>query len=75
MTGADRGQAISGSENVSGTPRSPPPPRLKSREPSSTSPTSATSTLYGNGVKVGENDDPPSGEKPFEVGSADADYG
>ncbi|UUU38938.1 S8 family peptidase [Streptomyces sp. NBC_00162] len=36
--------------------------------------TSATSTLYRNGVKVGENDDPLSGEKPFTVDSTDAEY-
>ncbi len=36
--------------------------------------TSATSTLYRNGVKVGENDDPLSGWKPFTVDSTDAEY-
>ncbi|MFF8840215.1 S8 family serine peptidase [Streptomyces sp. NPDC015130] len=36
--------------------------------------TSATSTLYRDGVKVAENDDPLSGSKPFTVGSADAEY-
>ncbi|MFI5752288.1 S8 family peptidase [Streptomyces sp. NPDC051644] len=36
--------------------------------------TSATSTLYRNGVKVGENDDPLSGGKPFTVDSTDAEY-
>ncbi|WP_371655995.1 MULTISPECIES: S8 family serine peptidase [unclassified Streptomyces] len=36
--------------------------------------TSARSTLYRNGVKVGENDDPLSGQKPFKVDSTDAEY-
>uniref|UniRef100_A0AAU3I7G8 S8 family peptidase n=1 Tax=Streptomyces sp. NBC_01393 TaxID=2903851 RepID=A0AAU3I7G8_9ACTN len=36
--------------------------------------TSATSALYRDGVKVGENDDPLSGAKPFTVDSADAEY-
>lgn len=36
--------------------------------------TSATSALYRDGVKVGENDDPLSGEKPFTVDAADAEY-
>ncbi|MFF0473859.1 S8 family serine peptidase [Streptomyces sp. NPDC004284] len=35
---------------------------------------SATSTLYRNGVKVAENDDPLSGSKPFTVDGADAEY-
>ncbi|MFD9789400.1 S8 family serine peptidase [Streptomyces sp. NPDC059070] len=34
----------------------------------------ATSTLYRNGVKVGENDDPLGGRKPFKVDGADAEY-
>lgn len=36
--------------------------------------TSATSVLYRDGVKVGENDDPLSGAKPFTVDSTDAEY-
>ncbi|WP_101392735.1 S8 family serine peptidase [Streptomyces sp. TLI_146] len=36
--------------------------------------TSATSVLYRDGVKVGENDDPLTGQKPFTVDSADAEY-
>ncbi|MFD9333810.1 S8 family serine peptidase [Streptomyces sp. NPDC060028] len=36
--------------------------------------TSATSTLYRDGVKVGENDDPLSGEQPFTVDATDAEY-
>ncbi|MEF9886586.1 S8 family serine peptidase [Streptomyces sp. P9-A4] len=36
--------------------------------------TSATSTLYRDGVKVGTNDDPLSGSKPFTVDAADAEY-
>ncbi|MEJ8641452.1 hypothetical protein WKI68_08080 [Streptomyces sp. MS1.HAVA.3] len=36
--------------------------------------TSATSTLYRNGVKVTENDDPLSGWKPFTVDSTYAEY-
>ncbi|MFJ6834377.1 S8 family peptidase [Streptomyces sp. NPDC091209] len=36
--------------------------------------TSATSALYRDGVEVGDNDDPLSGEKPFTVDSADAEY-
>ncbi|MFJ6573289.1 S8 family peptidase [Streptomyces sp. NPDC091292] len=36
--------------------------------------TSATSVLYRDGVKVAENDDPLSGQVPFTVGSADAEY-
>ncbi|WP_328971763.1 S8 family serine peptidase [Streptomyces sp. NBC_00239] len=36
--------------------------------------TSAKSTLYRNGVKVAENDDALSGEQPFTVDSADAEY-
>ncbi|MEV6734362.1 MULTISPECIES: S8 family serine peptidase [unclassified Streptomyces] len=36
--------------------------------------TSATSTLYRNGVKVGENEDPLSGTQPFKVDAADAEY-
>ncbi|MFE0650959.1 S8 family serine peptidase [Streptomyces sp. NPDC059534] len=35
---------------------------------------SATSTLYREGVKIGENDDPLSGEKPFTVDGSDAEY-
>ncbi|MGA4837689.1 S8 family peptidase [Streptomyces sp. G45] len=35
---------------------------------------SATSTLYRDGVKVGENDDPLTGGQPFTVGSPDAEY-
>ncbi|MEU3688477.1 S8 family serine peptidase [Streptomyces narbonensis] len=35
---------------------------------------SATSTLYRDGVKVAENDDPLTGSKPFTVDSADAEY-
>ncbi|WP_406514348.1 S8 family peptidase [Streptomyces sp. NBC_00161] len=35
---------------------------------------SATSTLYRNGVKVGENDDPLSGTQPFKVDASDAEY-
>lgn len=36
--------------------------------------TSATSTLYRDGVKVGEHDDPLSGTRPFTVDAADAEY-
>ncbi|GGP32154.1 hypothetical protein GCM10010278_02490 [Streptomyces melanogenes] len=36
--------------------------------------TSAVSTLYRDGVKVAENDDPLTGGKPFTVDSADAEY-
>ncbi|MEU0436290.1 S8 family serine peptidase [Streptomyces sp. NPDC006290] len=36
--------------------------------------TSATSALYRDGVKVGDNDDPLSGGKPFTVDSTDAEY-
>ncbi|MER6098884.1 S8 family serine peptidase [Streptomyces sp. NPDC001728] len=36
--------------------------------------TSATSTLYRDGVEVGANDDPLSGSKPFTVDAADAEY-
>ncbi|MFD6552129.1 S8 family serine peptidase [Streptomyces sp. NPDC058398] len=36
--------------------------------------TSATTALYRDGVKVGENDDPLSGAKPFTVDSTDAEY-
>jgi subtilisin family serine protease len=36
--------------------------------------TSATSALYRDGVKVGENDDALGGAKPFTVDSADAEY-
>ncbi|MFE6844748.1 S8 family serine peptidase [Streptomyces sp. NPDC057686] len=36
--------------------------------------TSARSTLYRNGVKVAENDDPLSGAQPFKVDAADAEY-
>ncbi|MEV6954873.1 S8 family serine peptidase [Streptomyces sp. NPDC051183] len=36
--------------------------------------TSATSTLYRNGVKVGENDDPLNGRRPFLVDATDAEY-
>lgn len=36
--------------------------------------TSATTTLYRDGVKVAENDDPLRGAKPFTVDSADAAY-
>ncbi|GAA2301077.1 S8 family serine peptidase [Streptomyces kunmingensis] len=36
--------------------------------------TSATSTLYRDGVEVGENDDPLSGAQPFTVDSGDAEY-
>ncbi|MEV4429781.1 S8 family peptidase [Streptomyces sp. R-07] len=35
---------------------------------------SATSTLYRDGVKVAENDDPLSGSRPFTVDAADAQY-
>ncbi|MFC8981162.1 S8 family serine peptidase [Streptomyces sp. NPDC057411] len=35
---------------------------------------SATSTLYRDGVKVAENDDPLTGAKPFTVGPEDAEY-
>ncbi|MFE0174428.1 S8 family serine peptidase [Streptomyces sp. NPDC059002] len=35
---------------------------------------SVKTTLYRNGTKVGENDDPLAGEKPFKVPSADAEY-
>ncbi|MFF0435455.1 S8 family serine peptidase [Streptomyces sp. NPDC004327] len=35
---------------------------------------SATTTLYRDGVKVGENDDPLTGSKPFTVGGGDAQY-
>ncbi|MEU3064302.1 S8 family serine peptidase [Streptomyces subrutilus] len=36
--------------------------------------TAATSTLYRNGVKVGENADPLTGNAPFTVDAADAEY-
>ncbi|WP_343041876.1 S8 family peptidase [Streptomyces typhae] len=36
--------------------------------------TSATSTLYRDGVEVATNDDPLTGTEPFTVGSADAEY-
>ncbi|MEX0167820.1 S8 family serine peptidase [Streptomyces sp. LMG1-1-1.1] len=36
--------------------------------------TSVTSTLYRDGVKVAENDDPLSGTRPFTVDAADAEY-
>lgn len=36
--------------------------------------TSATSALYRDGVKVGESDDPLSGQSPFKVDSGDAEY-
>ncbi|MFB7591283.1 S8 family serine peptidase [Streptomyces sp. NPDC056169] len=36
--------------------------------------TSATTTLYRDGVKVAENDDPLTGEMPFTVGASDAQY-
>lgn len=36
--------------------------------------TSAKSVLYRDGVKVGENDDPLTGQKPFTVDAADAEY-
>ncbi|MFD5797332.1 S8 family serine peptidase [Streptomyces diastatochromogenes] len=36
--------------------------------------TSATTTLYRNGVKVGSNDDPMFGEKSFKVPAGDAAY-
>ncbi|MFE5485922.1 S8 family serine peptidase [Streptomyces sp. NPDC056527] len=36
--------------------------------------TSATSTLYRDGVEVGRNDDPLSGSRPFTVDAADAEY-
>ncbi|MER5965227.1 S8 family serine peptidase [Streptomyces sp. NPDC002057] len=36
--------------------------------------TSATTTLYRDGVKVAENDDPLTGEKPFTVDASDAEY-
>ncbi|MFF0559428.1 S8 family serine peptidase [Streptomyces sp. NPDC004266] len=39
-----------------------------------TVPSSATSTLYRDGVKVAENDDPLSGSAPFTVDAADAEY-
>ncbi|MGW1889611.1 S8 family peptidase [Streptomyces sp. NPDC002004] len=35
---------------------------------------SVKTTLYRNGTKVGENDDPLVGEKPFKVASGDAEY-
>ncbi|ATL30098.1 hypothetical protein KY5_5080 [Streptomyces formicae] len=35
---------------------------------------SVKTTLYRNGTKVGENDDPLVGDKPFKVPSADAEY-
>ncbi|MER8041741.1 S8 family serine peptidase [Streptomyces sp. NPDC094032] len=35
---------------------------------------SATSTLYRDGVKVAENDDPLTGSKPFTVDGSDAEY-
>ncbi|WP_078908636.1 S8 family peptidase [Streptomyces vietnamensis] len=35
---------------------------------------SATTTLYRDGVKIAENDDPLSGSKPFAVDAADAEY-
>lgn len=36
--------------------------------------TSATSTLYRDGVKVAENDDPLTGSQPFTVDGSDAEY-
>ncbi|MEU2119611.1 hypothetical protein ABZ567_29135 [Streptomyces sp. NPDC016459] len=36
--------------------------------------TSATTTLYRDGVKVAENDDPLTGARPFPVDAADAEY-
>ncbi|MFD9029643.1 S8 family serine peptidase [Streptomyces sp. NPDC059567] len=36
--------------------------------------TSATSTLFRDGVEVGRNDDPLSGSQPFTVDAADAEY-
>ncbi|MEU1848134.1 S8 family peptidase [Streptomyces sp. NPDC019990] len=36
--------------------------------------TSAATTLYRNGTKIGSNDDPLFGDKPFTVPSADAEY-
>lgn len=36
--------------------------------------TSATTTLYRDGVKVAENDDPLTGAEPFTVDAADAEY-
>ncbi|KDN79908.1 S8 family serine peptidase [Streptomyces sp. SudanB52_2052] len=36
--------------------------------------TSAATTLYRNGKKVGSNDDPLFGEKPFKVPAGDAEY-
>ncbi|MCX4984748.1 S8 family serine peptidase [Streptomyces sp. NBC_00572] len=39
-----------------------------------TADTSATSTLYRDGVKVGESDDPLSGSRPFAVDASDAEY-
>ncbi|WP_405860750.1 S8 family serine peptidase [Streptomyces sp. NBC_00090] len=36
--------------------------------------TSATTTLYRDGVKVAENDDPLTGEQPFTVDASDAEY-
>ncbi|WP_328947020.1 S8 family serine peptidase [Streptomyces sp. NBC_00250] len=36
--------------------------------------TTATSTLYRDGVEVGRNDDPLSGSQPFTVDAADAEY-
>ncbi|MEU2236828.1 S8 family peptidase [Streptomyces vietnamensis] len=35
---------------------------------------SATTTLYRDGVKIAENDDPLSGSRPFTVDGADAEY-
>ncbi|MCX5394914.1 S8 family serine peptidase [Streptomyces sp. NBC_00094] len=39
-----------------------------------TTDTSATSTLYRDGVRIAENDDPLTGAKPFTVAAADAEY-
>ncbi|MFF4981640.1 S8 family serine peptidase [Streptomyces sp. NPDC001046] len=36
--------------------------------------TSSATTLYRNGAKIGSNDDPLFGDKPFKVPSADAEY-
>ncbi|MER6477916.1 S8 family serine peptidase [Streptomyces filamentosus] len=42
--------------------------------PGATAYTSATTTLYRDGVKVAENGDPLSGGEPFAVGSGEAEY-
>lgn len=36
--------------------------------------TTATTTLYRDGVKIGENDDPLTGSEPFAVDAGDAEY-